>query len=88
MTERDMVFYLKGWFDLQFSSGEPIKITRSQQDKIRKVVEATIASSGETIFITNLLAIIDHPSAISKMLSSYHLPVESSSMFSKLAFWK
>lgn len=87
MTERDLVFYLKGWFDMSFL-GEAPKITRAQQDKIRKAIEATVSSTGETLFIKNLLAIIDHPSAMQKLLSSYEIPNQSTSIIQKLAFWK
>lgn len=66
MTERDLAFYLKGFFELKGDT----KMTKGQQDKIRSRIDL-VRSHGDSAFVDHIEAVIDTPSAVSRIVDTY-----------------
>lgn len=71
-SERDLAFYLKGFFDIH---GEQ-NITRSQQTLILEKIKE-LQKQNPSDFSKNLEALIESPSSIKKLVDVYFLEVEA-----------
>lgn len=67
MDERDLAYYLKGFFELKGDC----KITRAQQAKILEKIKLVQKTNGTSYFAQHLEAVIDTPSSILKIVDSY-----------------
>lgn len=67
MTERDLAFYLKGYFEIK---NEDDKVYRSHLVKIKARIEAVL-ESGPSSFASSISAVLEHPLSVSKLVDAY-----------------